>query len=104
LSYGQFAYADLTVDHPSIRTDGTVTVSVQVTNTSDREATEVVQLYLHQRHGSASRPVRELKAFQRVSLPAGTTRHVQFTLGPEQRKYWSTTRRDWVLDSSVFDL
>jgi beta-glucosidase len=104
LSYGQFTYSDLTVDRPSIPPEGTITVSVQVTNTADREAAEVVQLYLHQRHGSASRPVRELKGFQRATLPAQTSRQVQFTLGPDQRRYWSTTERNWVLDSSIFDI
>ncbi len=104
LSYGRFAYADLTVDPPSIPRHGTVTASVQVTNTGDREAAEVVQLYLHQRNGSASRPVRELKGFQRVVLPAQTSRQVQFTIGPDERRYWSTTVRDRVLDRSVFDI
>src|SRR3954452_5845867 len=70
LGYGRFTYADLTVDPPTIPPDGVSTVSVHVTNTSDREAAEVVQLYLHQRHGSASRPVRELKGFERVAVPA----------------------------------
>ena len=74
LSYGHFNYSDLAVDARSIPPDGTVTVSVQVTNTSDREAAEVVQLYLHQRYGSASRPVRELKGFQRVTVPAHSSR------------------------------
>jgi beta-glucosidase len=104
LSYGRFAYADLTVDRPSIPPEGTVTVSVQLTNAADREAAEVVQLYLHQRHGSASRPVRELKGFQRVTLAPQATRQVRFTIGPGHRRYWSTTERDWVLDPSVFDL
>jgi beta-glucosidase len=104
LSYGRFAYSDLTVDNTSISPEDTVTISVQVTNTSDREATEVVQLYLHQRHGSASRPVRELRGFQRVLLPAGTSQQVRFTLTPEHRRYWSATARDWVLDDTVFDV
>jgi beta-glucosidase len=104
LSYGRFTYSDLTVDRPSIPPEGTITVLVRVTNTSDREAAEVVQLYLHQRHGSASRPVRELKGFQRATLPAQTSRQVQFTLDPDHRRYWSTTERDWVLDSSIFDI
>jgi beta-glucosidase len=104
LSYGQFTYSDLTVDRPSIPPEGTITVSVQVTNTADREAAEVVQLYLHQRHGSASRPVRELRGFQRATLPAQTSRKVQFTLGPDHRRYWSTTERNWVLDTSIFDI
>jgi beta-glucosidase len=97
LSYAQFTYSDLTVDHPSISPEGTVTVSVQVTNTSDRDATDVVQLYLRQRHGSASRPVRELKGFQRVTVPAGASQQVQFTLAPEHRRYW-------VLDTSTYDV
>jgi beta-glucosidase len=104
LSYGRFTYSDLTVDRPSIPPEGAIAVSVQVTNTADREAAEVVQLYLHQRHGSASRPVRELKGFQRATLPAQTSRQVQFTLGPDHRRYWSTTERNWVLDSSIFDI
>ena len=104
LSYGQFTCSDLTVDQQSIPTNGTVNVSVQVTNTSDREAAEVVQLYLHQRHGSAARPVRELKGFQRVVLPAGTSQKVQFVLGPDARRYWSTTTRNYVLDNSIFDI
>jgi beta-glucosidase len=104
LSYGRFTYTDLTVEPAAVPADGTVTVSVQVTNTSDREAPEVAQLYLHQRHGGASRPVRELKGFQRVVVPARESREVRFTIGPDQRRYWSTTARDWVLDSSVIDV
>jgi beta-glucosidase len=77
---------------------------VQVTNTADREAAEVVQLYLHQRHGSASRPVRELKGFQRITLPPQASQQVQFTLGPDHRRYWSTTERNWGLDASSFDI
>jgi beta-glucosidase len=104
LSYGQFTYSDLTVDRPSIPREGTVTVSLRLSNASDRAAAEVVQLYLHQRHGSASRPVRELKGFQRVTLPPRASRQVQFRLGPEHRRYWSTTKRNWVLDASAFDV
>jgi beta-glucosidase len=104
LSYGRFTYADLTVEPAVVPADGTVTVSVEVTNASDRDAPEVVQLYLHQRHGSASRPVRELKGFQRVVLAGQTSRRVEFTIGPDQRRYWSTTARDWVLDNAAFDV
>jgi beta-glucosidase len=64
----------------------------------------VVQLYLRQRHGSASRPVRELKRFERVALPGQTSQGVQFTIAPEERRYWSTTARDWVVDPSTFDV
>ncbi|MEY2583637.1 MAG: beta-glucosidase [Ilumatobacteraceae bacterium] len=104
LSYGRFEYTNLTVDQPSIATDGTVTVSVEVTNTADRQADEVVQLYIHQRHGAASRPVRELKGFSRVTLAAGETRTLQFPVGPKERRYWNAAVRDWVTDCSTFDV
>jgi beta-glucosidase len=104
LSYGRFDYADIAVDRESVGPDEVVTVSARVTNVGDLEATEVVQLYLHQRYGSASRPVRELKGFQRITLAPGASQQVQFALGPEHRRYWSTVTRDWVLDDTVFDL
>jgi len=104
LSYGRFEYSNLVVDQPSTTTDATVTVSVDVTNTADREADEVVQLYLHQRHGTASRPVRELKGFQRVSLAAGESRTLSFPVGPDERRYWNAAARDWVTDASTFDV
>jgi beta-glucosidase len=104
LSYGRFIYSDLIVDRPSIPPEGTITVSVQVTNTSEREAAEIVQLYLHQRHGSASRPVRELNGFQRLTLSPQASQQVRFEIGPEHRRYWSATERDWVLDPSLFDV
>jgi beta-glucosidase len=104
LSYGHFTYANLTVDQPAITTGGTVIASVEVTNTSDREADEVVQLYIHQRHGSASRPVRELKGFSRVTLAAGESRTLQFPIGTNERRYWNAAVRDWVTDLSTFDV
>jgi beta-glucosidase len=104
LSYGRFEYANLTVDQPVITTGGTVTVSVEVTNAGDQEADEVVQLYVHQRFGSASRPVRELKGFRRVTLAAGESRVVGLSVGPNERRYWNGAVRDWVTDSSIFDV
>ena len=104
LSYGQFEYDNLTVDQATTTTVETVTVSVDVTNTAHREADEVVQLYLHQRYGSASRPVRELKGFQRVTLAAGQSRTLSFRVGPDERRYWNAAVRDWVVEASTFDL
>jgi beta-glucosidase len=104
LSYGSFSYGDLTLDASSVALEGSVTVSVDVTNTGDRDADEVVQLYLHQRHGRASRPVRELKGFERVAVGAGQTRTVTFQVTPDHRRYWNAAERDWVLDPSTFDV
>ncbi|MDT7574272.1 MAG: beta-glucosidase [Pseudonocardiales bacterium] len=104
LAYASFAYRDLVVDQATIAPGSTVTVSAVVTNVGDRAADEVVQLYIHQRSGSASRPVRELKGFERVGLAAGESRTVRFTLGPAELRYWSAAGHDWVLDPSTFDV
>ena len=104
LSYAEFSYSNLAVDRDVIGPDQALTVSVDVANTADREADEVVQLYIHQRSGSASRPVRELKGFQRISLGAGESRTLQFTLGRAELSYWNAVARDWVLDASTFDV
>ena len=104
LGYGRVEYSELTVDRDSITASESVTVSVTLTNTGDREVDEVAQLYVHQRHGSASRPVRELKAFRRVTLGAHESRTLEFPLGPAQRRYWNAAARDWVLDASTFDV
>ena len=104
LSYASFDYSNLAVDRDAIGPEEALTVSVDVTNTGERDADEVVQLYIHQRYGSASRPVRELKGFQRISLGAGETRALQFTLGRSELSYWNAVARDWVLDASTFDV
>ncbi|MEP7111767.1 MAG: fibronectin type III-like domain-contianing protein [Ilumatobacteraceae bacterium] len=56
------------------------------------------------RHGSASRPVRELKGFERITLAAGESRTVQFPLGPNERQYRNAAIRDWVTEPSTFDV
>jgi beta-glucosidase len=104
LSYGQFEYRDLTLDRDRIQPGQTVTASVTVTNTGERPGDEVAQLYIHQRHGSASRPVRELKGFQRVTLAAGQSRTLTFPLGPAELRYWNAAARDWVIDTTTVDV
>ena len=104
LSYARFAYSALEVDRDEVERDGTVTVSITVRNESDRDGEEVVQLYLHQRSGTAARPVRELKGFQRVPVAAGQEQRVTFAVGPDERRYWNAAARDHVLDASTFDV
>ena len=104
LSYGRLEYTDLTLDRSSIQAGETVTVSVTVTNVGQRASDEVAQLYIHQRYGSGSRPVRELKGFQRLALAAGESQTLRFLLGPDELRFWNAATRDWVIDTTTIDV
>jgi beta-glucosidase len=104
LSYSTFKFSNLRVSKPEMRLGESVEVLVDVENTGQRAADEVAQLYIHQRYGSASRPVRELKGFERVTLGPGEKRTVRFTLGKAELTYWSSAAKAWVQEPSVFDL
>ena len=104
LSYAKFSISNLKMDKSEIKKGETVKVSVDVENLSDVAADEVPQLYIHQQSGSASRPVRELKGFERVSLKPHEKKTVQFSLGKDELSYWASSTRDWVLDAAVFDV
>ncbi len=104
LSYSTFSISALHLTAKTSPLDGSIAATVMVENTGTRAADEVVQLYLHQRFGSASRPVRELKGFRRVTLLPGQKQEVSFTIGREERKYWSAAQGDWVAEASDFDV
>lgn len=89
LSYTTFDYDELDLDATEIGMDETLTVSVTVTNTGDRAGDEVVQLYVRDVAASRSRPVKELKGFQRVSLTPGEMRKVTFTLASDDLAFWT---------------
>ncbi len=99
LSYAAFAMSDLQVT-PGATTE----VAVNVRNTSRRAGDEVVQLYIHQRYGRASRPVRELKGFERISLAPGQSETVRFKLTRADLSYWSAEAHGEVLDPGTFDV
>ncbi len=104
LSYTTFAYGNLRVERPIYHRAEAVKVFVDVKNTGQRSGDEVAQLYIHQRYGTSSRPVRELKGFQRVHLKPGETRTLSFALMPGDLRYWSAVTRTWVQDQSTFDV
>jgi beta-glucosidase len=104
LSYTTFAFSNLKVAARPVKVGGTATVSVDVANTGSVAGDEVVQLYVHQKAGSDSRPVRELKGFRRVSLKPGEAQTVTFPLGPDELRYWSTSQGTWVQDAEAFDV
>ena len=104
LSYTTFAYSNLRVNKSDVKAGESVEVTVDIENTGKRAGEEVVQLYIHQRSGSASRPVRELKGFERIALAPGEKRTLRFTLGKAELTYWSSAAKGWVLEPATFDV
>jgi CubicO group peptidase (beta-lactamase class C family) len=82
----------------------TVEVSVDVENTGAMAADEVGQLYIHQQSGSASRPVRELRGFQRITLQPHAKTTLHMLLGKDELTYWSTAKKSWVTEPAIFDV
>lgn len=104
LSYTTFSFSNLRVSKPEVKVGESTEVLVDIENTGQRSGEEVAQLYIHQRYGSASRPVRELKGFERVTLAPGQKRTVRFTLGKQELTYWSGAAKAWVQEPAGFDL
>jgi beta-glucosidase len=89
LSYTTFSYGNLTLDKTAINKGGSLNVSVIVTNSGKYGGEEVVQLYIRDMVGSIVRPVKELKAFQKIKLEAGEVRKVQFTLTGKELSFYN---------------
>lgn len=104
LSYTTFTIQNVQLSDTRVQAGSTLTVTVDVTNTGPVAGDEVLQLYIHQRSGSDSRPMRELKGFERITLQPGESRTVRFSLGRKELRYWSTSAGTWVQDAVVFDL
>jgi beta-glucosidase len=103
LSYSKFELSEPTLSSPSIKADGSVTVSVTVRNTSDRAGDETVQIYVRDKVSSVTRSVKDLRAFRRVTLAAGETRKVSFTLGREAFQMWND-KMQRVVEPGDFDI
>lgn len=88
LSYTNFKYSNLKVSPTSAPLNETVQISADITNTGSRTGDEVAQLYLRDVVSSTTRPVKELKGFQRITLKPGETRTVTFSLGPKEIEYY----------------
>lgn len=103
LSYTTFKISNLQLSAPHISPNGKLTVSVEVENTGRRAGDEVVQLYIRDLVASMTRPVKELKGFQRVSLQPGEKRRVEFVLGPEHLGFWNREMR-YVVEPGEFQV
>lgn len=103
LSYATFAYGDLRLSSREMSQDGSLTATIRVTNTGQRDADEVVQLYIRDFVASISRPVKELRGFERIHLKAGESRDVTFTITPDLLKFYNY-RLDYVLEPGEFEV
>lgn len=103
LSYTTFRFDNLRVEPQQIQTGGRAKVSVDITNTGSREGDEVPQLYIHQRVASVTRPVMELKGFERITLRSGEKRTVEFPITPEMLSLWNLDMHRAV-EPGIFDL
>ena len=99
LSYTQWQVSDVTV--PPRMTDR-MEVSATITNTGSRTGSQVVQLYVHDKVASRTRPVRELKGFERVTLNPGQSRTVRLSLTRDDLRFWGED--DWVVEPGQYDL
>jgi beta-glucosidase len=104
LSYTTFLIKNLKVSAPQVKVGSSVAVTTDVTNTGSVVGDEVVQLYIHQKAGSDSRPMRELKGFERLTLKPGETKTVTFSLSPAELGHWSTNAGKWIQDAEAFDV
>jgi beta-glucosidase len=96
LSYTQFTYSDLKLSSSSLKGNQTLKASIDVTNSGTRDGKEVVQLYIRDKVGSTTRPVQELKGFQKVELKAGETKTISFNITPEDLKFYNYDLKcDW---------
>ena len=102
LTYTNFKYGSLKADS-SISKDGTLHVSAEIENTGKREGSEVVQLYVHDRVAPTSRPVRELKGFERVTLAPGEYKTVSFTVRVNDLGSYDPEMH-WIVPSGTYDV
>ena len=98
LSYTTFTYANLRTDAAEMKRDGTVNVSLDLTNTGHRDGAEVVQLYVRYPDSKVPRPLKQLRGFQRVWLREGQGGRVVLPLTARDLSYWSPQDHTWVLE------
>lgn len=104
LSYTSFEYSDLQVDKKQIKDDETITVTVKIKNTGSMSGKEVVQLYVSDVESTMSRPEKELKGFEKVSLQPGEQKTVTFELGNRAFAYYNVKLKDWHVETGTFEI
>jgi beta-glucosidase len=103
LSYTSFGYSDVQLSKTQLSGNDQLTASITLTNSGKYDGNEVVQLYIRDMVGSVTRPVKELKGFQKVFLKAGESKKISFTITPEDLKFYnSELKYDW--EAGEFDI
>ncbi len=103
LSYTTFKYENLKLSKTEFSKNEEIEVSVQLTNTGDRDGEEVVQLYIRDLVGSSTRPVKELKGFEKVALKAGETKTITFTINAKTLQFY-TANNVWEVEPGDFNI
>ena len=102
LSYTTFEFGEPRIDRKSMKENGTVTVTVPVTNTGAVAGSEVVQLYIADVEASVDRPMKELKGFAKVALEPGQKADVSFTIGKDALSFFDAEKHAWVAEKGIF--
>lgn len=102
LSYTTFKYGKAVLSTKEMAADGTITLTIPVTNTGNVEGKETVQLYVQDEKSSIPRPVKELKGFRKISLAPGETKEVSFTITPEELKFFDDSKHEWIAEPGKF--
>jgi beta-glucosidase len=103
LSYTQFEYGAIQINNKSIEGDGKLEVSISIKNIGDRDGSEVVQLYVRDLVASTTRPIKELKGFEKLALKVGESKEVQFELTKQDLKFYNFDI-DFVFEPGEFDI
>ena len=103
LSYTTYEYSPVTLSTSEMPVNGSVTASVTVKNTGDRDGDEIVQLYIHDIYATSTRPVKELKGFKKVHIAAGQSAQVDFTITAEELSYYNHDL-EWVCEPGDFEI
>ena len=98
-----FEYKNLKLNKNSIPYNGEIQATVEVSNTGSRDGEEVIQLYIRDLIGSLTRPIKELKGFQKIMIKAGETKTVQFTINAEMLQFY-TVNKKWEVEPGDFNV
>lgn len=103
LSYTEFSYQNMTLSRSVIHPGESIDIRVDLANIGDRDATEIAQLYVRDPVASLTRPVRELKGFQRIQVAAGSTQTIEFRLHTDALKFYKQGQ-GWIIEPGLFEI